>query len=420
MPAHVPARARLVRRQEGLRRGRLRRLHGLARRHAGPQLPGPRLPGRRPRGHDDRGARAGRRAAPDAAGVPRRPGVPVRLLHGRHDHDGGQPRRRGAGRSAARAQGQPLPVHRLPRDRGRHPRRRVRRGRRRRPAPAARACTIRSDRRSSRAAPATRSTSPWTACSTSRSCARRTRTPASSGSAATRRCAVPGVVAVFTWEDVPRRLYSTATHEDHLVDPDDTYILDNVVRFVGQRVAAVVAETEGAAEAGVPPARGRVRDAARRLRPGGGHGAGGAGPPRQGRRGRRQHLRRHPRRGRQRRGRLPRGRRRPRDDLRDVPRPARAPGDPRLRRLEGRGRPASRPHQLAGALHHQAEALLPLRALPAQRARLHRARRRRLRRQAGDALRGPVRPRHAQDGPAGDVGVHAGGAVHRRDARATR
>jgi CO/xanthine dehydrogenase Mo-binding subunit/aerobic-type carbon monoxide dehydrogenase small subunit (CoxS/CutS family) len=62
--------------------------------------------------------------------------------------------------------------------------------------------------------------------------------------------AVPGVHAVLTHEDAPDRLFSTARHEKAWMDPDDTRVLDNVVRFIGQKVAAVVAETEAAAEEG--------------------------------------------------------------------------------------------------------------------------------------------------------------------------
>ncbi len=60
--------------------------------------------------------------------------------------------------------------------------------------------------------------------------------------------AIPGVHTVLTHRDAPPVAFSTARHHDRLDDPDDTLVLDDVVRFRGQRVAAVVAESIGIAE----------------------------------------------------------------------------------------------------------------------------------------------------------------------------
>ncbi|WP_315755364.1 MULTISPECIES: molybdopterin-dependent oxidoreductase [unclassified Bradyrhizobium] len=62
--------------------------------------------------------------------------------------------------------------------------------------------------------------------------------------------AVPGVHAVLTHEDAPATLFSTARHEQAWMDPADTRVLDDIVRFIGQKVAAVVADSEAAAEEG--------------------------------------------------------------------------------------------------------------------------------------------------------------------------
>jgi putative selenate reductase molybdopterin-binding subunit len=55
---------------------------------------------------------------------------------------------------------------------------------------------------------------------------------------------LPGVAAVLTYQDIPRVVYSTAGQSDPIPGPLDSFSLDNKVRFVGDRVAMVAAETE--------------------------------------------------------------------------------------------------------------------------------------------------------------------------------
>jgi putative selenate reductase molybdopterin-binding subunit len=60
--------------------------------------------------------------------------------------------------------------------------------------------------------------------------------------------ALKGVAAVLTWRDIPRVVYSTAGQSDPIPGPLDTFSLDSKVRFVGDRVAFVAAETPQIAE----------------------------------------------------------------------------------------------------------------------------------------------------------------------------
>jgi CO/xanthine dehydrogenase Mo-binding subunit/aerobic-type carbon monoxide dehydrogenase small subunit (CoxS/CutS family) len=65
---------------------------------------------------------------------------------------------------------------------------------------------------------------------------------------ATAALAVPGVHLVLTHADAPAVHYSSARHERIEDDPADTLLFDRVVRFAGQRVAAVVADSVAIAE----------------------------------------------------------------------------------------------------------------------------------------------------------------------------
>ncbi|MBZ5630662.1 MAG: 2Fe-2S iron-sulfur cluster binding domain-containing protein, partial [Acidobacteriia bacterium] len=60
--------------------------------------------------------------------------------------------------------------------------------------------------------------------------------------------ALPGVHAVLTYKDVPRVAHTTAGQSWPEPSPYDTYLLDSKVRFVGDRVAAVAAESRAIAE----------------------------------------------------------------------------------------------------------------------------------------------------------------------------
>jgi putative selenate reductase molybdopterin-binding subunit len=65
---------------------------------------------------------------------------------------------------------------------------------------------------------------------------------------ATKARALPGVHAVLTWQDLPRNIHTTAGQGYVEPSPYDSYVLDSKVRFVGDRVALIAADSREIAE----------------------------------------------------------------------------------------------------------------------------------------------------------------------------
>ena len=232
--------------------------------------------------------------------------------------------------------------------------------------------------------------------------------------------ALPGVHLVLTHRDVPPVLFSTGRHQDRLDDPDDTLVLDPVLRHHGQRVAVAVAESVALAEAAlglvvvdyeVLPAVLDPRRGRRTRRPAGARRQGRRRQPH--RRPRAQRRRRAAQRGRRRRGGAGVRARRRRGHLAHPARRPRRAGDARRGGVAGRARAPGRAQQHPGAVPGARRARPRPRPRPGPGARPRRPGGRGFRRQAGDADGGPRRARGAAHRPSRAVRDDPPRSAHR-------